>query len=793
MGLFSGKTKISVSSVAYNIAGDASDRADFLKQSLIYLNAADQSIGERLPRMYLQSLGLRLNRAYKYAAAMPQGLPTSSMQLWEYQEFEAAVQTMLDIEHGPGRFKVEDAYITGSNTAPTVENYLNKKYGWDSVTGLMSRPPAGFPENADLTWAYEPPQEMMSDASPQLTRSFTVELRHVAGSEDPDLVVKISQNAVEHFSDNLLVAMVSEYLSTVRSDTTTTRPFMAGDVTGTTSTTTLATAGARVTETVTTTTTTTDGTNTTIQVRIVDTTTSETKSHEYAIGIGEWPVLDTIWANHTSLEQTFFPSIPFRVDNQDMLAEKYEGTDNYKQIGKLCSLMGLNAHTINNQINDNPSIKDIDYAFLVAGANMNTKSQAEMDYLFRFWELCLDRQTATESDHTSWVGMGPAARPKPKTNSLTIQDPQSKNGAYKIDIEWDFIKKVTVAGLIGPDAKRGQFRIVSGATVEYEMTGTSNRWQVDSTVVSIRKQITDTHYEEIQITGAVHKNDVYQGKVVETLARDSRSKPEENGGFLVPLHMGIFNSMPLTKRTQLAQECLYLVFNCYVKTKKKWYQTGIFKIVLAIVLIVVTAVSWGTGAPGASAVWGAVTVAAAIGAVGVGVALVGIALSFVYGYLLSYILGKWAGGIESVFGKKWAGVVTAVINIVVAYFTGGRTMFSGNSFLTTAVSIIDIASQLFAGYAKGVSLQRQSNFDAFMDQVKEDQNRLEQLSTSFFGESDLVSIDYLLHLQKTLREDSPSVFLSRTLLVGSDVVDVTLGMVSEMVNIEITPRLQGVG
>ena len=112
MGLFSSKTKISVSSVAYNIAGDAEDRNNFLKQSLVYLTAADESIGERLPRMYLNSLGVKLKRAYKHAASMSQGLPTASIQLWDYQDFEDTVQTLLDIEYGTGRCKVEDAYIT---------------------------------------------------------------------------------------------------------------------------------------------------------------------------------------------------------------------------------------------------------------------------------------------------------------------------------------------------------------------------------------------------------------------------------------------------------------------------------------------------------------------------------------------------------------------------------------------------------------------------------------------------------------------------------------------------------
>lgn len=792
MGLFSSKTVINVSSVAYNIAGDASERSNFLKQSLVYLNAAQESIGEKLPRMYLRSLGLKLKRAYKHAAALPQGLPTSSMQLWEYQEFEEAIQTLLDTEHGPGRYKVEDVYLTRSSTAPSVEQYLNQKYGWDSVTGLMANPPTGFAEDALLDWQYQPPQGIPGDSSPQVSRTYRLGFRHSDATLDDDLVETVSLEAAAGIKQETLVALISEWISSIRSDQTVTRDFVAGDVAGETVVPTVVTAGARTTLTTTTTTTTTDGTTTSIRTVIVDETTTETVPREYILGTGEWPALDALWLSRQNVEQTFFPSIPFRVDNKDMLDDKLSETESYKETVKVVSMMGLDAVSLRNQINSNPSVKDIDYAFLVAGANMNTESQAEMDYLFRFWDLCREQSTTYEVDHNQWAALAFFDRPKPKTNSLVIQDPQSKNGAYKISIEWDYITKSVVAGQISSTARVGQYDIVTGATIVHEIGKTNSRSSVDSTVVRIRRQISETQYEELAISGAVHKNDVYEGKTVETLARDARTAPDKNEGFVIPLHMGIFNTMSLVKRTQLAQECIYLVFNCYVKTKKKWYQTGLFKIVLAIVLIIITVITWGAATPATTAVWGAATAAAAIGVTSaIGLLLVSMALSAIYGYLVSYLLGKWKNGIVAVFGEKWAGVITAVVQIVANYYTGGGSM-SSQGWLKTAVQIIDVASKLFTAYAKGAMTVRQGEFDAFVDKIDEDKKALEKLSSEFFGDNDLVSIDYLLQLQKTLREDSPTTFLTRTLLTGSDVVDITLGQVSEMATMNLTPRLQGI-
>lgn len=784
MGIFSSKTKIQVSSVAYNIAGDVSERNNFLKHSLIYLTTANESIGERLPRMYLGSLGVKLKRAYKHAASLPQGLPTASVQLWEYQEFEDAVQTMLDVEHGAGKYKVEDAYITEGNTAPEIERYLNDTYGWDSVTGLMASPPANLNTDAEVLWVYQPPQERRGDSSPKLNRSYKVEFRNNPETVTPDLAVNVSLSASQAFASPLLVVMISERVESTRSDVTVSRGFLAGDVDSTTDSDSLNIAGSRETTTTTTVINDTDGVNTTIQTRIVDVTLSEKVSRKYVLGTGAWPTLDSLWESQSNIEQTYFPSIPFRVDNKDAFDEKDYNSVEQKNRRKLVSLMGMDAIALRDQINDNADIKDIDYAFLVAGANMNTESQAEMDYLFRFWELCEGRQTAVESDIVNWRGIPAANRGKPKTNSLVIEDPESKDGAYKVTIEWDYVKKVLVTGVVAANAKVGQMAMAAGSTVTEDIGRTSNRSRVDNTIVSIRRQINETQYEELQISGAVHKNSVYKGKVVETLAKDARADAEEHEGFIIPLHMAIFNNMPLIKRTQLAQECIYLVFNCYVKTKKKWYQSGIFRWIAAIVGIIVIIATWGTGTPGVIAAWAA-TYGATLGLV------IYIAATFAIGYMSAYLVGKWAGAFEAVFGKKWAAVVMATLQLVIGVITSGSGLTSGQ-WLQNAVRIIDIATSLFSAYVKGAMTVRAGEYDAFMDRIKEDQKLLDQLSSEFFGDGDMVSIDYLLELQKTLREDSPTTFLSRTLMVGSDVVDITLGQISEMVSMNTNPRLQGI-
>ena len=59
----------------------------------------------------------------------------------------------------------------------------------------------------------------------------------------------------------------------------------------------------------------------------------------------------------------------------------------------------------------------------------------------------------------------------------------------------------------------------------------------------------------------------------------------EESGFIIPLHEGVYRAMGLKDSTQMATACSFMVFNCYQVVKKKWYQTGIFKIILVVILI----------------------------------------------------------------------------------------------------------------------------------------------------------------------------------------------------------------
>lgn len=788
MGLFSSKKKINVSSVVYNIAGEAKNRSQFLKENLTYLNAADLSVGENLPGMYRNSTGVGFKRAYSFAASLPQGLPTASMQLYENRQLEEAVQALLDAEHGAGIYFVEDSYFSLGGASTGAEQYLNNAFGWDSVTGEMTRPAPGMPFDADVQWA-EYSRPMQGDTSPHENNYFTMEFRNDPSSVLPDYSVNVARKTSLYTQQDTLITHALEYLKTLRSDLTASRDWAPGDVAGTIETVTeIGTGNSKVT-TKTTVITTTDGTTTSVRTIIEDTSFSGSKTFSHVLGLGLWPTLDTLFANRALLDAGFFPVIPLRVDNQDLMRDSQKKTLAYKQKIRLGKLLGADVPTLVGQINDNPNIKDIDHAFLVAGANMNTESQAEMDYLFRFWDMCrTSHQQHGAAEYDTWKGMPAAVRGKPNMNVLEIKDPQSLEKAYKITIEWNSIQKVLTTGEVLPGARIGQMRMVKGTPSTDSFFTKNNSFNVDNTTVTIMKQVSETQYEEIRINGAIHKNYVYEGKVVETTAANARTDADDHGGFLVPIFMPIFSAMTMVKRTQLSRECMYMVFNSYVVTKKKWYQKGIFKLVLAIVLIVVSVIApW--SAPVTTAVWSATMLGITFTSV-ILYALVKVAV----GYVISFIIGKLQGDLVKLLGERWGRVFATVAAVVATIYAGGSNLTAFvSSGLQSAVNILGAVNQAFSAYTQGALIEKAQDFKAFMEGIKEKQKTLDEMTQSFFGNpADGLSVESLLQIQQLLREESPDVFLTRTLLLGSDVANMTLDMVSDMVSLDVNTRLPGI-
>lgn len=140
-----------------------------------------------------------------------------------------------------------------------------------------------------------------------------------------------------------------------------------------------------------------------------------------------------------------------------------------------------------------------------------------------------------------------------------------------------------------------------------------------------------------------------------------------DSGFIVPLEKTTLQEVGYVHQLQISYRSAYLIFNCWVKKKVKWYQHGVFGAILGVVMIVVGVVcsvfsggsSLSLSALGAALLAGG-TVLFLASAIGQKV------LSLI-SKVLTTILGQSAGEIIFNFLKS---LIKVVVVAVVSYYGG---------------------------------------------------------------------------------------------------------------------------
>lgn len=382
---------------------------------------------------------------------------------------------------------------------------------------------------------------------------------------------------------------------------------------------------------------------------------------------------------------------------------------------------------------------------------------------------------------TGGVGGGGLA---PPTNVLKIYDPEHRQDNTDIEIQWSWIQKTQKLGKITPNARVGDVtRHASGES--YSSYDLGDGLVYYSTGLILRKQVTPTTHEEMYISGLVHVNNVYRGKQVIVDATQALLKDGKEEGFIIPLNKQVLDNMSLKDVTQMAYNTNHLVFNCYVVVKKKWYQQTWFQIVLIIVAIIIIVVSWGSAGPAVgsayAALWSSITAA---GISWVVANIIVATVSVLLGMLLTKMLTP---ALTDLFGEKWGAVIAAIVSMLVMNWASTGSMLGSVNSTTGTVTAAELiqgsiaAVNLYGKYMQGKLMEldipgkmkeMQSEYEARMEEVK-------KLTKELLGtNTDLIDIEGLLESTRINIENS-STFLTRTLMTGNDVVDVTSGLITD--------------
>ena len=550
------------------------------------------------------------------------------------------------------------------------------------------------------------------------------------------------------------------------------------------------------------------------------------------------PEYDVLFGSRIKQEGTYSPPIPFRIDNK-FLSDYEDDTLYYLAKRAFTKAVGQNKYkSFENQIKDNDSIDDVDFAYLVLGVNLNTKTQEGKEYLFKFFQNLYENQPSGS-----------------KESSFFVSSNDNTNLSFNFIIEWDNSEHSYKSGSCVDGAKAGEYYLKTeydyGTVMEEDGSEAGN--MVPVTVVTAEHtlfcyQITDNSYEVYDYTGLNHINKVYKGKSVETSGKEAL-EDKDPSPFIVPLELNSWKELGLVKSNTLAQEVFQIIFNCYVSKKVRWYQSGFFQFALIVAAVVLTyffpplgsqalASALGTSTSVAGAIIGGTMmviaqIAAQIGGwfgrifqlVQVIIAIYSAYSSVAASFQASTKMleqevaitttqaissgvtpamieaaGISMGSSAVAFTESGMTMSTAMLENITAevtlqnFLTAAATEHLASSaawgFLSTAKNLLEISKPVVKGmqfYYKLAVEDYQQTLNHLQGQANELNKQIQEAS-KIFNSNSIVDVGTILSANYSSME-SRDAFLQRTSMVGSDIVELSLAMIHNFTEMTLSTEL----
>lgn len=540
----------------------------------------------------------------------------------------------------------------------------------------------------------------------------------------------------------------------------------------------------------------------------------------YRYGSGN-SVLDAMFSP-TESTGMFAPFIPVRIDNRSITNSRF---DDYYDMCAKAYKKATNAKftKLIDKVEDNENLGDIDYAYAVFGVSLNVKENACKKYIYKWFQTMLETSTGVTTAYgtyktqmalamasvdtwNTWLAAQddptnplygttePTKIPYPTlpTSSVNIKGNRLMN--YNITVSWSAMAETIGTGMHDATHKVGDCWFVLNADDDYSQviyTGNNDAPENAFSVshITLYWQETATRWRAMSVWGLNHTNKIYGGKSVDTSAKSALNDDEESG-FIIPLQRDIYASISLVDATQMSTACMFMVFNCYKVVKQKWYQTGIFKIVLIVVIIVV---SYYTGGAGAGLLGSAATVGAAVGLTGIAALIVGAVANALAAMILTKLIGYAS---TKVFGDKIGAIVGAIASVVaVSIGTGmanGATMAESFNGLMSAPNLIQLSNAAGNGYAQYMQAAVKDTIAETQKVLEDYSERSKEISEQYadvIGTGNgIIDPTQIMNSTQAMFENMDS-FLSRTLLTGSDISDMTVSMLTSFADVTLSTEL----
>lgn len=418
-----------------------------------------------------------------------------------------------------------------------------------------------------------------------------------------------------------------------------------------------------------------------------------------------------------------------------------------KEINRALSHMNLTLEEITDGVmggsseNDPEQMHDV---FLMYAADLHSEDKHTIEYLYHYFKDLSYTQASSKAEFDHWFE-DIYTRNRPKQTTLRIVQDN-----FDVSLVFNYIDvRVKTGKLKNPNKVDRVFTVADPIKAPPSIFGFDfGIEETEMSTVLFRKQISETHYEEVLVHGLMHVHEVYNNHVaVRTIKNslDEKNTRDDDKAFFLPVSRNILRKMSGLKRHQVLQDTLCVTVYAVQKTKVKWYQRGVFRWVVMIVLVVVAVFSGQWQLPASWAAAGALAVSF----------LVDLVVGYIVGLILKPVLIEilQAIGVDD-------GFFIMVVAVLAAMFYQVDLV---SIVADVAVSTVDVAFAL-AGAFQEVVGQELLSIQAEIDSLLNSMDAFEKEMESIYNQLGYTSFDYYaITEQNRIRLEQPNEFFARTL------------------------------
>lgn len=207
--------------------------------------------------------------------------------------------------------------------------------------------------------------------------------------------------------------------------------------------------------------------------------------------------------------------------------------------------------------------------------------------MYRYFSYLEELSKVSKSDFMDLVSRGKT----PPISEVDIKDEQG----YRTKLNWNYIHREVIDGSIG---SVGEYTKETLAGKQERIGHSRSRQYYTSSAVILRYQISENQYIELTVSGLLHTFYIYDKAYETDIAKslELNDEGELDDDFNIPLEESTLFGLTPVERDEVAYDALRMTITTKKTVKLKWYQTGLFKLVVQVVAIVITIVSSGSGA-----------------------------------------------------------------------------------------------------------------------------------------------------------------------------------------------------